>query len=124
MNINQIAGVLIAVALISYPAKGLEINMMGNNTNNQVGDTLSFGVNIDQFNYTVVVDDGLIKKIELGGQEKPEFVINTEWDTVMTFIEDFHRMDWLDRANFMINKFHVPMNYMFDLAAMGIEEQR
>lgn len=120
MNLNQIAGVLFAVAIISCPAKGLEINMMEEKPENDVSDKLSFAVNIDDLNYTVVIDDGIVQKIELNSIEEPEFVINTEWDTVMTFIHEYNDMDWLEKTNFMINKFHVPMGYMFDLSAMGV----
>ena len=117
MYLTQIVGLLLAVSMISVPARGAEINMV-----EDVHDSMAVGIQIEDSYYTAVIEDGRLKKLELDGSEAAEFVIRTDWNTVYEFASRFHEMSWLDKAAYLVNRMKVPLKYVMDLTAMGVKE--
>ena len=119
LYLTQIVGLLLAVSMISVPARGAEINMV---ELKDVHNSMAVGIQIEDSYYTAVIENGSLKKLELDASEAAEFVIRTDWNTVFEFASRFHEMSWLDKAAYLVNRMKVPLKYVMDLTAMGVEE--
>ena len=116
MQIRKILGLMMAFMLNSLLVNAASINMVSDEPPQpEPADNLDFAVNINDLHYTVTVSDGLVQRIELNGNSNTEFTVNTDWDTVWTFVESYNQMTWLDKVRFLITEFKIPAEYILKI---------
>ena len=111
MVVNIMAGVILAFSVVTTPEQDAEM----------VDSTIHIGLRIESLHYTVTLSYGKLIKVELDSPESTDFDIDTDWKTVNEFARKYHDMAWISKVKFLRQRFGVPLKYIMDLKAMGVE---
>ena len=122
LRIGSFVGIVFAIVAMTGDVSAAALNMMVDDDQTLTEDSLVFGVNVSNRYYSVVVLGGEIKKVELDGTESAEFVIDTDTATVKEFAERYAELSWLDKAQYLINRFGVPTHIVIEYAGKGAED--
>ena len=115
MQIRRVFGLLIAFMLSTIVVNAATINMVDDDMKTEDDSDIDFALNISDFHYSVTTSDGIVQKIELDGNSTPEFTVNTDWDSVWRFVENYNQMSWLDKVRVLITEFKVPAKYILKM---------
>jgi len=112
---------IIAVVLTSLPVNSAVINMMCKDEfKTEISNTVTFAVEIEGLYYTVLVKDGVVNKVELDGEEEPEFIVRTDFNTAMELITNYNQMTWLDKVQFLVVRMEIPYDFITSMAQSGV----
>lgn len=107
MKLSIFRNIFLAMLLMATPTQAGNIDMTTDTTEIN-SDPEVIGVNISDSYYTVTMEDDVVKKIELNGEEQPDLIIDTDWEELWYFISHYEDMSWLDKARYLIKKFEIP----------------
>jgi hypothetical protein len=110
MKTSTIIGIILLVTLMQS-ATALNIDLNEEKTQQNV-----LGVYLEKDYYTVVLEDNKIVKIELNGEEKTDYEITTTKLKVIEFIQTYQEMSSIERIQYILTNFSLPLELMMDMA--------
>ena len=119
-------GLMLSVFLVSSTVvSGANIDLLDEDSATIIDYSDCYGVTIDEdYYYTVIVENAIVKKIELNGSENVDYSLSVSSIDLMNFVENYGSFGPMAKIGFLVNKLGLPANLFinFDALERGAEE--